>query len=314
MSNDSFNLLNLENFYFEPEWIVSWPMLYERTYIEKVFFFLQEILGEKFSNFFFVYYASSGNSNPPQPIVLNDERPKILIWSGDQTAAVPLYMLKYFDIIFKTHLDGDRDIEKYYHLPLGYTKNLIEQPVIKKIKNRKYNIFYSGNLNQNRFKLYKDLANISFINNRLFKKVFYSRFNIVFPKTINKYEKSFIQFTDGFAKGLNAGLYSEYMYNSKITINPPGFLRNETFRHYESLKVGAIPISLPLPNNYFYRGAPFEIIQSWKELDKRVKYLLSNPSYMDDKQNSVVSWWNNKCSEKAVAAYICEIMDRNKLL
>jgi hypothetical protein len=303
-------MLNLENFHFEPEWIAPWEKLYEGRYVENIFSYLQNVMGGSFSDYYFVYYASNGIKNPPQPIVVTDPRPKILIWSGDQRAETPLYMTRYFKAIFKTHLEGDRDKPDYYHLPLGYAKD-VKIDSLKPFAEREVNVFYSGNFNTNRIDLVKSLAGISFLPNKMVRYLYKKKFRKLVPNNFSgRFPSSYISFTEGFAKGLDGAEYSELLNNSKIVLCPPGFHRNETFRHYEALRAGAIPISLPLPDNHFYRGAPFVIINQWNELEKTVKHLLSNPVLLEDLHRQSVNWWENVCSEKAVAEYMAKIISR----
>lgn len=298
-------ITNFENFHFEPEWIVPWEDLQEKVYIENIFENLRITLQHKFSDYLFVYYASDSIQNPPKPIVITDSRPKILIWSGDQRAETPMYMTKYFKAIFKTHLNGDTDKPGYYHLPLGYTKNVVIDN-IKPILERDNNVFYSGNYNYNRVSLLKAFSGLKFLPDNILHRLY--RKNVIKNDFSNSFPSSYIKFTGGFAQGLDGKTYSEYLNNSKIVICPPGFHRNETFRHYEALKAGAIPISLPLPDNYFYRGAPFVIIKSWQELNFTVSSLLNNPQKMLELQEKSVYWWKNVCSEKAVAQYMAKII------
>jgi hypothetical protein len=301
---------DLENFYFEPEWIVPFNKLHEGPYITKIFEHLKILMGDQFYNYQFIYYYSNGNSNPAKPIILNDKRPKVLIWNGEETSSAPIYMKKYFKVIFKTFLNGERDSNGYNHLALGYSRNFDDR-TIKSFDERSYNVFFSGNLNTNRIALYKSLSGLNIFPERLIKKAYHSRIRGVLPMDFsNVFKNSHIRFTDGFARGYSKKEYSDFMYDARLIICPKGFTSNETFRHYEALMAGAIPISLPLPDNYFYRGAPFVILNHWNELEKTVKYLLSNPILLEDLHRQSVNWWENVCSEKAVAEYMVKIISR----
>jgi len=293
----------LENILYEKDWLIDFDLLHEATYVKNIFTHLKEIMGSDFKRFQFVYYTSNGNQNPPQPIVLTDPRPKILIWGGDESAATPPYMSKYFVSVFKPYLKGDRNAHGYHHFPLGYSKNVPELEMIP-INSRKMNVFFSGNLNLNRFGLYSNLAGFDLIHRRLLVSAYF-RLNRMMPKNFsNKFPDSYIQFTDGFAKGLPGDEYSRYLYNSKIVICPPGFSINETFRHFEALRAGAIPISLRMPDNHFHRGSPIVMLETWRELTPTIRNFLNNPGKMEETHHKCVDWWENVCSEKAVAKYM----------
>lgn len=301
-------VINEENFYFEPEWIVPFDELYESVYVENILVSLKDLMGKDYYNYQFIYYASNGAANPPKPIVLSDPRPKILIWSGDETSVAPSYMTKHFKLIFKPFLTGDNASAGYHHFPLGYTKNVAHLPIVPVLK-RENNVFFSGNLNANRIALYKSFLGINVLNNNILDKLKKSRLSGWLPTEFHRnYPNSYIKFTSGFAKGLDGVAYSNYLYNSKLIICPTGFTSNETFRHYETWRTGGIPISLPMPDNYFYRGAPIVTIRSWKELDKTIKRLLQSPNLQIDLHEKSKAWWANRCNEKQVAKYMFDLI------
>jgi len=301
-------IIEEENFYFEPEWIVPFDELYESVYVEKILLSLRELMGKDFYGYQFIYYASNGAANPAKPIVLSDPRPKILIWSGDETSSAPHYMTKHFKAIFKTFLNGDKNCNGYYHFPMGYTKNVADSAIIP-IQDRSHNVFFSGNLNTNRIGLYKSLLGVHYFDNKTVQRIKQSRLGSVLPTSFHhKYPNSYLAFTSGFAKGLDGQTYSDFLYNSKLIICPTGFTSNETFRHYETWRTGGIPISLPLPDNHFYRGAPLVTLQNWKELDKTIKRLLQNPTQLEDLHKKSMDWWAVHCAEEPVARYMQTII------
>jgi hypothetical protein len=304
------NVLELENFYFEPEWIVPFDQLHEGIYISRVFEQLLALMGDDFYNYQFIYYASNGNSNPAKPILLTDPRPKVLIWSGDETSATPAYMTKHFVAIFKTFLDGDKNIPGYFHLPMGYTKSVEDRPV-KPFEERNYNVFFAGNLNENRIGLYKALAKLSRLPDGVIYRMRNSKAKGLLPTDFSKaFPHSHIAFTSGFAKGFAKKEYSDFMYDSRMVICPTGFRSNETFRHYETWRTGGIPITLPLPDNHFYRGAPAITISSWRELSSTVKKLIKNEGELRALHKRSIDWWTNACSEESVAKYMRDIILR----
>ena len=94
------------------------------------------------------------------------------------------------------------------------------------------------------------------------------------------------------------------MYNIKIALCPPGNTSPETSRHYEAMRAGCVIISTGLPDTRFYKGAPFIILKDWKSLKCTVRELLMQPDKMQELHLATLDWWEDKCSEGAVAKYM----------
>ena len=47
-------------------------------------------------------------------------------------------------------------------------------------------------------------------------------------------------------------------------------------------------------------------VKDWKEGNQVVKKLLHNPEKLEEIHKKTLSWWKDKCSEKATAQYIVE--------
>ena len=85
--------------------------------------------------------------------------------------------------------------------------------------------------------------------------------------TGDKY-KYFVKFTDGFSQGLDTDEYFELLNNSKLCLCPQGAHSPETFRLFEALSVGTIPIVDKLPKLWYYENCPFlNVDRSWYTLD-----------------------------------------------
>jgi len=193
---------------------------------------------------------------------------------------------------------------------LGCEKNIPELPY-KNINERKYSVFFSGNLNSGRLQLFyyllfgkipsriihKGIKNI-FIRINLIKKL------LVLLKFDSKIPDAYIRFTDGFKKGLSPERYSEIIADSKIILCPKGFNLPETFRHYEAMRAGCVIISEKLPSTHFYKDSPIIQIDNWEEGLKIAAELINNNAELEKMSKMTINWWKNRCSENAVAQYI----------
>lgn len=193
---------------------------------------------------------------------------------------------------------------RLFAFPIGYSAKLDLTNAIP-FKNRSINVFFSGNLHKGRkrlFNFYSFLRPLPFfLQHRLQNKL-----KITYD---NKYSSSYIRFTNGFAKGLNAQDYATYIKNSKIVLTPHGSIAEECFRHYEAMKCGCIIISERLPDNYFFSNSPIIQIDDWKQGDKIIKKLLANPAQMQELHEASLKWWQDVMSEAAVATYMKNIIE-----
>jgi len=108
---------------------------------------------------------------------------------------------------------------------------------------------------------------------------------------------------------LDAETYSAHMMNTKICLVPRG-TSPETFRFFEALRYGCIPVTEVLPSRWFYDGAPALIVDDWSELGDLVTDLLTTPERLEELHADALDWWHRVCSEAAVGRYVADILNR----
>jgi hypothetical protein len=99
--------------------------------------------------------------------------------------------------------------------------------------------------------------------------------------------------------------YSEGMMNAKICPVPRG-TSLESFRFFEALRFGCIPVVEGLPSRWFYDGAPAIHVTDWSDLTDLVPQLLQHPDTLREKHQAVLEWWETRCSERAVGEFMAE--------
>ncbi len=99
--------------------------------------------------------------------------------------------------------------------------------------------------------------------------------------------------------------YLNNMMNTKICPIPRG-ANLETFRFYEAIRYGCIPVSEALPKAWYYDGAPIIRLKDWSELGGIVTTLLADTQLLQEKHEQVLKWWKEVCSETALAHYMAE--------
>ena len=109
--------------------------------------------------------------------------------------------------------------------------------------------------------------------------------------------------------GLNTIQYQDLLSNSIFALCPPGNVHLDSFRIYEALEAGAIPIALgrtaqqpERPSYWVYvfnspEGVPFIVEDTWEACLDRVRSLLSNPIALEKMQNDCKTFWQ-KCKKR----------------
>lgn len=98
--------------------------------------------------------------------------------------------------------------------------------------------------------------------------------------------------TAGFTQGFEFPIYIRNMAASKIALCPSGPCTPDTFRLYEALESGCIPIVTNGADNYwahlFKTPPPFPIFDNWSELPHRLDSILQEwPTFSNECQ----AWW-----------------------
>lgn len=99
--------------------------------------------------------------------------------------------------------------------------------------------------------------------------------------------------TEGFAHGMKPDQYFSLMAHAKVVPAPPGNVTQDSFRLYEALEAGAVPIadrfSAQGEGGYWeklFPDAPFPILSSYQELPELIQ------NSQDQKlRNKVFAWW-----------------------
>ncbi len=70
------------------------------------------------------------------------------------------------------------------------------------------------------------------------------------------------------------------------------------------MRGGCVIITKKMPDTYYYRDAPFVILDHWSELETTLEELLSNPEVLNRLQNRTDEWYKQVCCEEAIAGFI----------
>lgn len=102
--------------------------------------------------------------------------------------------------------------------------------------------------------------------------------------------------------------YADTLADTRIVPCPRGNSL-ETYRLFEALAFGCIPVLAdPLPDRYYYRGAPFVRIDRWSRLPATVDRLLGDRAGLEARQREGLEWWHRQCSPPAVADRMLSVL------
>lgn len=96
--------------------------------------------------------------------------------------------------------------------------------------------------------------------------------------------KYYVKYTENFGTGLDHEEYIELLNNSKICLCPQGAFSEESFRFFESVSLGCIPMIERLPKFWYYEKAPI-CFARWEFLDK---YLSKSLNFLNSQKAHIV--------------------------
>jgi hypothetical protein len=219
-------------------------------------------------------------------------------------------LINYKYQILKSIGLGRLKIPNIYTIPLGYY-NQLDTPD-KPIHERTYDVFFAGSaINDS----YIPGSLKAFLASLLTPPKIQSRQKMIthFHQFQNKFLnfKAELSLTNGFYLMTEKDIqtYAERLMNSKICLIPRG-TSYETYRFFEAIRFGCIPIIEVLPPHWFYDGFNGVKIKNWSNLTETLEGLLNDPDLLESIHKKALWWWQNKCSENAVGQYIVNELEK----
>jgi len=106
---------------------------------------------------------------------------------------------------------------------------------------------------------------------------------------------NFINLTEDFSgkKSMNTDDYYKILNNSIFAPIPHGYFHPETYRLYEALEAGCIPI-IENPFKFFddfLPNNPIPSVNSWEDSSIIIKKYLENKTELEDLEKKIQGWW-----------------------
>lgn len=295
-----------ENVKYDENSEFSWEELNESNFVRETLVQLRLLMGSDFENYYFYVFSNHNSGRIPNSLTHVTSKKKVLIYVSDEIGSDPSKYAKSYYAIFKAYVGIGDFAPNVFPFPLGCV-NGVPSFDIEPINNRRYNLFFRGNLNTNRLDFYRTFSPFSFLfpPKRILSHNLYKKFLLWFQTDFkNIFPSSIIMFNNSFKGGYTPNEYGKILSESKIVLSPRGFNSTECFRLYEAMRAGCIIISERLPDVIFYQNSPIIQINSWKDGLRIAKELLNDEERMQLLQQKTIEWWESMCSERATATYV----------
>ena len=224
--------------------------------------------------------------------VYSDDKLNVVISTSRETHDVPGEFFREDVLVIFQHyfmLDSWGDP---MHNPLAYPMPLgpfkySKDKIIKPLSERKYDFSFVGQM--------PDTGT---------RDCFKRHLDQLIDKSGDKF-KYFIKYTDGFGGGLATEEYIDVLSESRVSLCPQGAHSYETFRFFESIMMGAMPLVEQLPRLWYYESCPhFKTV--WRDLDRTLSRIL-NFTKVPDCRNflyRVAGYCNDTLNPANLAKYL----------
>ncbi len=231
------------------------------------------------------------NSNAPYDFTFDNTSVVFLL--SNENHQIPDHVLKA-KLVCSPYCPIENLPRNCLPIPLGYNGSVLSLPYLS-MDRRPFTIFFSGNLHRRRVWF--------FLHIQVYRKLKMLTNLILKQKMEDK-----IQFTRKFTGGLAPKEYSETLMNSKIACVPEGYISDVSFRFFEAAMSGNVIITKRLYNYWFFKDFPGIQINSWWKLHGVLKKLDNNLPLLEEISRSTLKYYEQNCSEKAVAHKIIETL------
>ena len=161
---------------------------------------------------------------------------------SDEWRSYPVDFYKEVDFVFRNYYrDEVQKLKNCHFFALGYKSGFSDSLVPKKISDRKYFLSFVGQLKGTRYKMFEKAKEVNGNN---------------FFCCTNAWDDP---------NGLNTSEYAEVLNDSIFVLCPRGNFSLDTFRFYEALEAGAIPIVEDRNSDVIFREfLKKQLFKKWK--------------------------------------------------
>jgi hypothetical protein len=314
MGNQDFYNKVYYNYDLQP-WRASADQIYG-FHLESILSKLSNLLGPLYDEFTFIVYDHK--MWLPMPKFKITGKRVILIFLADENSTVPDDISDLFFAVFKAFYPLTEPKGNILPFPVGYS-NSASLTSFRPFEERVYEVSFAGNFLGNRLDFYRQFTWLRFLppfpitppRLRTFYFKLLTKLRIFRPrKFIDTFGKSICYWSGGFAKGLSRDEYAEIISETRIALCPKGFKSTECYRLLETMRLGCVIVSDELPPSRWYKDSPIIVERDWLNIGKVIDKLRKDPATLLKLHSQTLEWWNDVCSDEAVAAYLADQIRR----
>lgn len=262
----------------------------------------REVFAERFEfvepDSLFVISANKNlhRSIPPSFLAaLASVRGKGLIHVGDEYFAGGYDVYREFEFVLRTHhtawFDG---VPEVLTIPLGWAEGMPQRSTLKPVETRKYIWSFLGNQKAaSRPEMLRTLRQIK-------------------PQFVYAYKAGVAG-----AQRMPRSEYHALLDDTVFAPCPMGNAMMETWRFYEALEAGCIPIIEARPWMHYHERLlgphPIPTVYCWSQATRLIKALAKDPERLNALQQRIVSWWARckQSNQMRINHFVSEKLERH---
>jgi hypothetical protein len=291
----------------------DWTGSFEGAWLQEYFSGLKDIIGGAFERW--TFHVLHHNCELEPVSLRHHGKGHVLIWLGDESSSPGEDVAGKFEHVFKSYALPEHRPPNVHPLPLFGSAAVLSETGLP-FEQRRTQVFFSGNLNRNRAGLFWRFMFPAIDNVRMpSPSIRVRRFFSMLTKAAARFvhptptlPSSCISFNRGFRTGLSESEYAHQLADTMVCLCPPGFITNETIRHFEAMSMGCVVVSKRLPPSCYYDESPIIQIDDWQGILARLRNLLQDSSNLKAVSMATRSWWREHCSPSAAAIQTAGIL------
>ena len=120
----------------------------------------------------------------------------------------------------------------------------------------------------------------------------------------NKELKNRVLWYEGWNNGESTESYCDTINQTKVMPIPRGSASLESFRFFEAMKCGCIPVCVNQPSVDFYRVAPYFSISSWAHVEEFIQSVVKQEEEIKFLSEQAKLWYKHFCSPEGLCDYM----------